>query len=145
MSNTDQIIEAMRAYCEKNNARFTPPREAVLRVIAKSDTPLGAYDILASLEKELDNPKPPTIYRAISFLEKSHFIHRIESLNAYVICDIDHRHSGAQFMICDTCKNVMETHQCHIPPSLENQAEDLGFDVKHWISELHGICANCTK
>lgn len=143
MSNVDQIIDTVRTYCEKNNARFTPPREAVLKVIAGSDQPLGAYDILANLNAELDNPKPPTIYRAIDFLEKSHFIHRIESLNAYVICDIDHRHSGAQFMICEVCKKVMETHQCHIPESLQNKAESIGFDIKHWISELHGTCADC--
>ncbi len=136
-------IDALKAHCEKIGARCTPPREAVLGAIVAAGKPVGAYDIMADLEEALDSPKPPTIYRAIEFLMAQHFIHRIESLNAYVVCDIDHRHSGAQFMICDGCMQVFETHQCHLPTSLEKQAEDMGFTPEHWISEVHGTCAEC--
>ncbi|MGM0422178.1 MAG: transcriptional repressor, partial [Pseudomonadota bacterium] len=105
---TQKTLARVEAYCQKHGSRFTAQRKAVLEVISDSATPLGAYDILERLRTVLNNPKPPTIYRAISFLEEHHFIHRIESLNAYVICDTDHLHSGAQFLICDSCSKVTE-------------------------------------
>jgi len=143
LTPSDKTAMAVSEYCKNNNYSFTSPREAVIRTIADSDVPLGAYDILHRLVDVLDNPKPPTIYRAISFLTQHHFIHRIESLNAYVMCENDHRHSGAQFMICDTCKAVFETHECHLPTALEKQAENIGFTPRHWVSELHGKCKAC--
>jgi len=145
-SHTTEITLArVEAYCQKHGSRFTIQRKAVLEVISNSTTPLGAYDILEQLRTTLNNPKPPTIYRAISFLEQHHFIHRIESLNAYVMCDTDHRHSGAQFLICDSCSNVTEIHQCTLPKALTEYAKNADFTPSYWISELHGQCKDCQK
>lgn len=142
---TKATLAKVSAYCQEQGTRFTAPREAVLRVISESKTPLGAYDILELLKTELNNPKPPTIYRAIGFLTEHHFIHRIESLNAYVICDTDHLHHGAQFLICDQCGQVTEVHQCSLPNRLEQHAETEGFTPSYWISELHGLCRACRE
>ena len=136
-------IESLRAFGQKNGHRITPPREHVLSIIAAADQPMTAYDVLDALGEKLDRPKPPTAYRALEFLMRSGFVHRIESLNAYVACSENHKHQGSQFMICDTCGHVEEAHLCHIPAALASQANEKGFRLFHWNAELHGQCGAC--
>ena len=99
-------VKALHIYGEKNGHRVTEPREYVLGIIAAADKPLTAYDVLDALAEKLDKPKPPTAYRALEFLMQHGFVHRIESLNAYIACAEDHKHQGSQFMICDGCGRV---------------------------------------
>jgi Fur family zinc uptake transcriptional regulator len=130
-------------FCETNKHRLTEPRLEVLKIIAANDRPQGAYNILEQLGKVIKNPKPPTAYRAIEFWMEHGFIHRIESLNAYIACDADHQHKGAQFLICDSCHKVTETHHCQLPEALQSRAEKLGFTPAKWNLEIHGHCADC--
>ena len=138
-----QSIKQLETYCQKNNMRFTKPRQSVLALILKADKPITAYELIDRLKKELDNPKPPTIYRALDFLKENAFIHRIESLNAYVSCIEGHRHEGSQFMICDMCQSVEEIHLCHLPPTLDNKLGESKFKINYWNIEVHGVCSNC--
>jgi Fur family zinc uptake transcriptional regulator len=137
------LMEKAEAFCSRAGIRLTDPRRHVLEIIAASDAPMGAYDILERLSDYMDNPKPPTAYRAIEFLSNHGFIHRIESLNAYVLCGTDHRHKGSQFLICDSCGKVVEAHVCDMPPSLQKEATREGFTIKRWNAELHGLCGAC--
>ena len=139
------IIVKTEAYCEEHGLRFTDPRRMVLEIIAAAEKPLGAYDILALIGKKIDNPKPPTVYRAIEFLSEHQIIHRIESLNAYILCQSDHRHEGSQFMICDDCGTVTEAHLCDLPAPLSSKTKQEGFELSSWNVELHGTCRNCSK
>lgn len=136
-------IEDAEAFCKQHGHRFTDPRRHVLHIITTSHKPLSAYDILGRLGEMLNNPKPPTAYRAIEFWQKHGFIHRLESLNAYVACQAGHRHAGSQFMICEGCGIVIETHLCHLPQSLEKAATAQNFTPTRWSLELHGQCHNC--
>lgn len=138
-----KAIQAFKVYCQDNGHRVTPPREYVLEIVASSPKPMTAYDVLDALSTKLDKPKPPTAYRALEFLIQHGFIHRIESLNAYVACAEDHKHQGSQFMICESCGRVEEVHLCHIPEGLLKQASGKGFTLSYWNAELHGRCEEC--
>ena len=138
-----KLIKDVEAFCRERGIRFTEPRRHVLEIIAGSARPVGAYDILKALGKYIDNPKPPTAYRAIEFLMEHDYIHRIESLNAYVVCGTDHRHHGSQFLVCDSCGKVIEAHLCDVPDDLNQQAKRQGFTLSRWDAELHGTCADC--
>ena len=138
------LIKKAAQFCEKNKYRFTEPRERVLSIIAASAKPLGAYEVLEQLGLMTPNPKPPTVYRAIEFWQTHGFIPRIESLNAYITCDAGHRHKGSQFMICDDCGTVIETHLCSFPESLKDSAAQNAFIPSRWSFEIHGTCGNCT-
>lgn len=140
---SQNLIKAYNAYCKDNGVRTSKPREAVLKIIARSRKPLTAYEVLDELGKVITSPKPPTVYRALESLSEHGFVHRIESLNAYIACHENHRHSGSQFMICDNCGRVEEIHLCSIPESLQKQAAAKNFATTHWNVELHGTCANC--
>ena len=130
-------------FCIKNKLRFTKPREVVLRIIASSKQPLKAYDILKKLSTVLENPKPPTAYRAIEFWEKNNFVHRIESLNAYSICNAHHLHLGSQFLICDQCGEVTESHFFDIHKLINDKIEKKVFSAKSWNLEVKGVCSKC--
>ncbi len=145
MTNKKALVKQVADYCVKNGIRFTEPRQFVLEIIADAKKPIGAYDVLAELGKHIENPKPPTAYRAIEFLSEHGFIHRIESLNAYVLCHSDHLHQGSQFMICDDCGTVVETHLCHLPEPLMGRTIEAGFHLARWNVELHGQCDACYK
>ena len=143
MSVAKKALRHFHEYCAENALRVTPPREHVLSIVSKSKTPMTAYDVLDALGKKLDKPKPPTAYRALEFLTLHGFVHRIESLNAYVACAEGHKHQGSQFMICDSCGRVEEVHLCHIPEGLGTKAAAKGFTLSHWNAELHGKCGTC--
>ena len=135
--------QTLEQYCKTNGEKLTEPRVHTYDVIQKSDTPLSAYDILDQLGRTLDKPKPPTVYRALDFLQKHGFVHRIESINAYISCEADHRHNGAQFLICKKCKNAQEIHLCHMPDELMKRAQSNNFQTAEWVAEIHGICGSC--
>jgi len=143
-SEIGKLTKSVEAFCAERGIRFTDPRRHVLEIIAASPKPMGAYNILEALGEYIDDPKPPTAYRAIEFLAEHDFIHRIESLNAYVICGTDHRHHGSQFLICDSCGKVVEAHLCQVPPDLVAKAKAEGFALTSWDAELHGLCAHCS-
>lgn len=138
------FLNAALKSCEVSGQRLTDTRRIVLEIIAASKKPIGAYDVLARLSKKLKNPKPPTAYRALEFLQAQGFIHRIESLNAYMVCGIGHRHAGSQFMICGSCGTVAEAHLCSIPAAITDKAKASGFALHHWNLELHGTCGDCS-
>ena len=107
-----------------------------MQVIANSEKPLKAYEVLNKLEKVLNSPKPPTIYRAIEFWQSHKFIHRIESLNAYTACKANHFHEGSQFMICNACGKVIESHICELPSLIKKKIR--GKNVHPIEMELRG-------
>ncbi|PZQ46648.1 MAG: transcriptional repressor [Micavibrio aeruginosavorus] len=147
MSKTElaKLLKTVEAVCKDKGARFTDSRRYVLEIIAGAGRPIGAYDILEALGKYVKDPKPPTAYRALEFLTEEGLVHRIESLNAYVLCDMDHRHNGSQFMVCDNCGDVTEAHLCHLPSDLAIRVQAEGFVLSRWDAELHGTCRACAK
>lgn len=130
-------------HCVSHGYRFTAPREHVLRILADETKPLGAYDILQRLSKEIESPKPPTVYRAIHFWHQEGFIHCIDSLKSYVACSGEHHIGQAQFFICNQCGFVQEL-ECAIDfTPLSNTAKSMQFSIMNCTVEIKGLCAKC--
>ncbi|MFL2661436.1 MAG: Fur family transcriptional regulator [Alphaproteobacteria bacterium] len=140
----ENILKKAARFCLENNHRFTGPRQKVLQIITLSNRPIKAYDILEKLGEFVSNPKPPTAYRAISFWHKHNFIHRIESLNAYSVCEADHVHKGFQFMICNDCGKVIESHFCELPKIFVKTTKSKMFTPEKWNLEINGTCNECS-
>ena len=138
-----EILETAERFCEGAGLRFTETRRVVLDILARSQKPMTAYEILDALEGGVKNPKPPIVYRATDFWQRHGFVHKIESLNRFVVCQEGHQHRGSQFMICDECGDVSEIHMCHMPEAIVRSAERSDFKTVHWNLELHGQCQNC--
>lgn len=135
-----QAMAAAEARCAEHAEKLTAPRRRVLELLLASDAPQKAYDLIAAYGAQGEPAKPPTVYRALEFLERLGFAHRIESLNAYVSCRIDGGHSAA-FLICDCCGEAAE-----FEPDLGAQlaaAEATGYAVRAITIEARGLCAAC--
>ncbi|WP_337186249.1 Fur family transcriptional regulator [Phenylobacterium sp.] len=128
------------ARCAEGRERLTTPRRRVLELLLGSDAPMKAYDLIAAFGAGGEPAKPPTVYRALEFLERLGFAHRIESLNAYVPCRIEGGHVAA-FLICDCCGEAAE-FQPDLGPSM-SAAKATGYAVRAVTLEARGLCAAC--
>lgn len=135
LSVADEIAEA-------RGQRMTRIRRKVLRLLIEAGAPAKAYDLLERLDGE-GSAKPPTIYRALDFLQELGLAHKIESLNAYVACGhASHRHS-AIFLICQSCGRAEELHSETTALALDAEARAAGFQVKQAVIEARGLCRLC--
>ena len=80
----------------------------ILSLLLSHPRAMGAYDIIEALSTDDNVVKPPTVYRAIDFWVKHGFVHKVESMNAYIACCHQHGHQHAIMMICDDCQDVKE-------------------------------------
>ncbi|WP_455202040.1 Fur family transcriptional regulator [Kaarinaea lacus] len=137
-------LEDAEAACHESGLRLTDARRQVLELVWGSHAPVKAYDILEQLQ--VKNPKavPPTVYRALEFLQNAGLVHRIESLNAYVGCGCPGEPHIGQFLICKTCGAVAEINEPKITELLSEQAAQLGFATEQQLVELKGLCPQCS-
>lgn len=127
----------------KNKAKS--PNEKVMAVLQKSLKPLTAYEILARLNKTGVNA-PPTVYRALTKLIKDGVVHRIESLNAFIMCRSHGKHGHADnFAVCNSCGSVAEIHDHRVEKILNEWSSRAGFKVQRETIEILGTCADCNK
>jgi len=145
-TTAQKMLAQAEKLCLQRNVRLTPQRLEVLRLLAQQTGAISAYDLLDLLRVSEPQAKPPTVYRALDFLLEQGFIHRVESTNSYVLCNlIDHpTHSSAMF-ICDRCGAVKEQAAQGVEDIMHNLASRIGFALHHSIMEAHGLCADCAE
>jgi Fur family transcriptional regulator, zinc uptake regulator len=129
--------------CLRRGLRLTAIRRRVLELVWTKHEPVKAYDLLEALKQEKKGAAPPTVYRALEFLQQQGFVHRIESLNAYVGCGEPGHQTTAQFLICHVCGVVAELEDREIGNLIASKAHQLGFTSKHQTIEVHGLCTTC--
>jgi len=142
--SAQQLLLKAQSVCSKRGARFTKLREQVFVLLAQHEGAVGAYELLDELKSHDASAKPATIYRALDFLGQQGFVHKIESLNAFVMC----HHFGecnhpVQLLICDQCGYVKESQSNALEEAIQAMAKASNFKISHQIVEAHGFCANC--
>lgn len=122
--------------------RMTAPRRRVLEMLLEAGEAVKAYDLIARYGADGVAAKPPTVYRALEFLEKTGLAHRIASISAYVACSAGDQAHSAAFLICDCCG---ATEEIAPPPdrTLERAAEAAGYAIERTTIEGHGRCPAC--
>lgn len=129
-----------------HDLKLTRNQSLVLSVLQSSNQPLSAYSILDRLRD--DGFKAPLqVYRALEKLLDAGRIHRLESMNAFVVCC--HSKHGqihpriTAFQICESCGMVNEFHEAEIEDALARHARNGGFKIRSAAIEVHGLCAKC--
>ena len=142
------FVSAVERACSERGLRLTEIRARVLGLVADAGMPIKAYDLLDKVREGegAGAAAPPTVYRALDFLLANGFIHKLESVNAFVAC---HHPNAAQhsapFLICDGCHKAVELEDEHVVATLDAQARALGFSPQTQTLEVHGLCAECAK
>ena len=138
-----QALTDARTICQDRNVRLTPTRERVLELIWQSHKPLGAYDVLAQLSDDGHNAAPPTVYRALDFLQQNGLVHRIASLNAFIGCTHAGEHHTGMFLICQGCGNVLELTAPSVSGAIKAATEAESFALDDITLEIAGLCPRC--
>jgi Fur family zinc uptake transcriptional regulator len=139
----DAISHAEKT-CQGRGQKFTPIRRQVLQALLSSHRPLGAYEIIEQLARDIQRPAPITVYRALDFLMENGLVHRIESRNAFLACAHNHDElSMVAFLICDRCGSVGEIPATPVANSINDAARGTGFAPKLSVVEITGTCVHC--
>ncbi|MBS0643877.1 MAG: transcriptional repressor [Proteobacteria bacterium] len=143
---TETLLDRASVMCESRGVKLTELRRQVLGLILDRDAPTGAYDLLDQLRSTRHGAAPPTVYRALEFLQEHGLVHKLERLSAFVGCiaeeDHDHDHA-AQFFICRSCGKVIELEDHELAHALADAAKRVGFTVGKATIEAEGQCAAC--
>ena len=141
--HTMQTIEKL---CAKRNIRLTPQRKTVIQLMLNADKAMSAYDLLDQLKEIEPQAKPPTIYRALDFLIEQGFVHKVESINCYIISPhFDEPSHISILFICDKCQSIIEEHSPIIEAQLQSLAQKNMFIIQHSVLEIHGTCQHCAN
>ena len=140
------FVAAVERACGERGLRLTAIRARVLGLIAQAGQPIKAYDLLDKVRagEGAGAAAPPTVYRALDFLMANGFVHKLESVNAFVACHHPNsdQHS-VPFLICDRCHSAVELEDREVVTQLEARAKALGFHPQAQTLEVHGLCARC--
>lgn len=131
------------AECARKGLHFTPIRRRVLEILLAGHRALGAYDVLDQLREEGLGSQPPVAYRALDFLVRHGFAHRIEKLNAFIACTNPCQGHTPVFLICTECGAVAEASAEGSPGFLARAAEETGFTIARTVVEAEGLCPDC--
>jgi Fur family zinc uptake transcriptional regulator len=135
-------LEEAESRCQRMDERMTQPRRRVLELLLRSGGPMKAYDLIAKFGENGAAAKPPTVYRALDFLSRQGFAHRIESLNAYMACRFGEETHTAAFLICGCCGETQEIEGL-APANLDASAKSAGYKLSHVTVEARGLCPAC--
>ncbi len=137
-------LAAAAQRCAEAGETFTPLRRRVLSLLIDHHGPAKAYDLLADLGADKSAPaKPPTVYRALDFLVRLGLAHKIQSLNAFVACDVGACARATVFLICERCGAAEEAEAGHAIVDLSEAAAREGFHIQRTMIEASGLCAQC--
>jgi Fur family zinc uptake transcriptional regulator len=138
-------LRTAEALCEAHGQKLTPARRRVLELLMQAGQPVKAYDLISAFSDK-DGAgaaaKPPTVYRALEFLERQGLAHRIESLSAYVACAGEAGDHAAAFLLCDCCGRTEEI-ATPVDEALRSLAAEAGYTIQSVAIEAHGLCAAC--
>ena len=122
--------------------RMTAARSRVLALLLGAGEPVKAYDLIARFGEDGQPAKPPTVYRALEFLERKGLAHRIASISAYVACTSGSTDHAAAFLICDCCGATQEVSS-PVAGDLGRAADAAGYAIERTTIEAHGRCPAC--
>lgn len=139
----DQALSQAEQLCQRQLQRFTAIRRRVLELVWRQHKPIGAYELLDLLQQD-GRTAPPTVYRALEFLQQMGLVHRIASLNAYVGCAHPGLPHDGQFLICEACNTLAELDVPAITSAIARSAASSGFTPRRHTVEILGLCPRCS-
>ena len=117
-------------------------QQIVLDIIEKAKGPLKAYSILFNVQKKGINA-PQQIYRALDKLVELGKIHKIESLNSFIICNNSNCASNTAFTICERCGKVKEIKNNNLTEGVNELVRENKLNITRYNLEFYVVCNTC--
>ncbi len=128
---------------------LTKNESLVFEAMKMTDRPQKAYDLLDVL-KDSGVRAPMTIYRALEGLEQKGLVHKLDALNAFVLCNHDAPHEIQTFLVCDNCNDVDEIKSAvaespSVEANIRGVVVEKGFRMAAARLEIRGTCSKCAE
>jgi len=140
-----RALQRAESVCRARGARFTEQRRRVYELLVRAAAPVTAYELLAQMATDGGQPAPPTVYRALEFLQAHGLVHRLASQSRFVACDHpEHDHHGGLFLVCSNCGRALEWSDAKVADSVTRAAARAGYRVEEDVlPEVQGVCPDC--
>lgn len=127
----------------KPPASLTKNEQLVWDTLTENPDPLKAYEILDKL-KEKGVRAPMTVYRALDGLEAKGVIHKLDGINAFVLCNHEAPHAVQTFLVCSSCSYVKEVElDAAIKEDVRPTIQSHDFHMEIARLEIKGQCHDC--
>lgn len=138
------FVDAAVESCRQRGLNLTPIRRRVLEVMAASSVPISAYVVIHRLS-DAKLLAPPTVYRALEFLEKAGFVRHLALRKAYIRCELAPDAPASALLLCTGCGAVTETSSPEMGETISRLTARTGFELGRRLIEIEGRCASCRR
>tara|TARA_Y100000589_G_scaffold267038_1_gene258372 strand:+ start:1336 stop:1770 length:435 start_codon:yes stop_codon:yes gene_type:complete len=143
--DTDKT-ENLLNYCLKNKKSLTPSRTLVIKTLSKHKKPISAYELRDEINNNGDvNINISQIYRVLEFWIDLGLIHKISSINKFLLCITPEEKHTHMLNFCTVCEKVFETCNEKMGLNLKKSTAklDLAFNNTRSV-EIPVICPQCS-
>ena len=142
LANTENLLN----YCLKNKKSLTPSRTLVIKTLSKHKKPISAYELRDEINNNGDvNINISQIYRVLEFWIDLGLIHKISSINKFLLCITPEEKHTHMLNFCTVCEKVFETCNEQMGLNLKKSTAklDLAFNNTRSV-EIPVICPQCS-
>ena len=138
--------ENLLNYCLKNKKSLTPSRTLVIKTLSKYEKPLSAYELRDEINNNGDvNINISQIYRVLEFWIDLGLIHKISSINKFLLCVTPEEKHTHMLNFCTVCEKVFETCNEQMGLNLKKSTAKLDLAFNNTCSvEIPVICPQCS-
>ena len=124
-------------------SRVTRQGQAVLSVVAGSDSFRSAQDIHAQLRTAGETVGLTTVYRHLALLADEGQLDSLQTAEGELVYRRYHSDQHHHHVVCRTCGRGTEVELPELEQWAESTAHELGYsEVTHTL-EVFGLCAEC--
>ena len=142
ITNTEYLLN----YCLKKKKSLTPSRTLVIKTLSKHKKPISAYELRDEINNNRDvSINISQIYRVLEFWIDLGLIHKISSINKFLLCITPEEKHTHMLNLCTVCEKVFETcnEQMGLNFKKSTAKLDLAFNNTRSI-EIPVICPKCS-
>ena len=131
--------------CLQHKKSLTPTRAVVITTLSKHKKPRSAYDLQEEINIKADNNiNISTIYRVLDFWMKLGLVHKISSINKFLLCMRPKDKHTHMLNYCTKCEQVFETCNEHMGLNFIKSTKKLNLSLdKNQSIEIPVLCASC--
>ena len=137
----DNFVETL----SRSGHRVTRPRKAVATVLAETDVPLSASEILALGQAVHTGLGLVTVYRTLELYEGLGLVCRVhlrQGCHGYLATTPDHRH----MLLCQRCGRFVEfSGRDALDELVASLERSTGYRVHDHLLQLVGLCPACRE
>ncbi len=140
--STENLLDC----CLKNKKSLTPSRTLVIKTLSKHKKPISAYELRDEINNNGDvNINISQIYRVLEFWIDLGLIHKISSINKFLLCITPEEKHTHILNFCTVCEKVYETCNERMGLNFKKSTAklDLAFNNNRSV-EIPVICPKCS-